>query len=120
MVYIDKKYPSQQGSIKRGAGEAFSLASQIAMIAQVVCFIILCATVDKNMGNGGMETVKYLWSNYYHSIVMVVEFLSFLCTYVFCTMAKKIRSSLIAPTYIMALNCVFAVPVIIMSLIYIF
>ena len=118
MVYIDKKYPSQQGSIKRGAGEAFSLASQIAIIAQVVFFIILCLVVDKSMANQGLETFKYLWMN--HAVLIVIQLLSYICTFVFSRMALKIRSSLIAPTYIMALNGVLAVPVIILALVYIF
>lgn len=118
MVYIDKKYPSQQGSVKKGFGEAFSLASQITMIIQVVCFIIMCVKVDSAMANSSMESLKYLWDKF--MVLILVQFLTFISTYVFCYLSKNVRKDLIAPTYISALNGVYFVVVLVTTLVFMF
>ena len=117
MVYIDKKYPSQQGPIKKGLGDSFSVASNITMIIQVICLVIISINAQE-FKNQGMESLKLLWINF--AAILVVLVLCTALTYVFCYLSKRITTRLIAPTYIFALNGVYILVSIILLLVFMF
>lgn len=119
MVYINEKYPSQQKSeVKKGVAEALSLVSQILMILQIVCLIITIVNVDSNFANHSMESLKYLMNNFL--VLILLQFLSFISIFVLCFFSKKIKSNLIAPTYIRVLNGVYFVVAVILLLVFLF
>lgn len=119
MVYISDRFESQQkDSVKRSAGEAYSLVSIILMLVQIVVYIIMCVKIDGAMGGNGMETVKYLFNSF--TFLIIIQVITFLGIYVFCYLSKKIRTDLIANTYLPAINGVYFVVALVMALIYIF
>ena len=119
MVYISDRFESQQkDSVKRSAGEAYSLVSKILMLVQIVVYIIMCVKVDGTMGGNGVETIKYLFNNF--TFLILIQIITFLGIYVFCYLSTKIRKDLIANTYLPAINGVYFVVALIMGLIYIF
>ncbi|MBQ7307959.1 MAG: hypothetical protein IJW82_05470 [Clostridia bacterium] len=119
MVYISDRFPSQQkGGVKKGLAEAFSLSAQIAMIVEIICFIIMCVRTDGAMANQVLTSLKYLWE---HNIALVlIQFFAFIGVFVFCYLSRKARTDLIAPTYLRALNGVYFVVVLVTTLIFIF
>ena len=117
MVYINKKYPSQQGSVKRGLGDGFSVGANITMIIQILCLIIISVNAGE-YANQGLESFKLLWINF--TTLFVILVLCTILTFVFSYMSKRITTRLIAPTYLFAFNGLYVVVAIIMLLVYMF
>lgn len=119
MVYIDKKYPSQQGEAKKNFSKLFSIISIATMALTIICFVVMCVKVDKSMANQSLESLKYLWNNF--AILILTQIVTMIATAVLTFIAKKSsKNSLVAPTYITALDSLYFVVVIIVSLIYMF
>ena len=118
MVYIDKRFPSQQSESTKTNGKFFSFLAMASLIVSVVFFILVCVGAKGQNVGSASEIIKILWNKF--SMKIIITLATFLATFVLAFLSSKENQGLIAPRYINAANGLYFVAMVVWFLIYIF